>query len=198
MRTKAPDRLPLFRSDLQARLLAILILGPDAELSSSELLERVGGSRAGLHSELRRLLDAGLIERRSVGRASLYRAAADSPLLPPLRELLTRTVGVEAELRRRLAQIDGRDAAVIHGSWAQASRMRPTSDVDLLVIGRPDRDDLERAAREVERMSGRDLDLSVYEPDDWAERVRRRSAFATSVLERPWISLVGDLEAIDT
>jgi DNA-binding transcriptional ArsR family regulator len=98
MRTKSPDRLPLFRSDLQARLLAALVLAPGQERSAAELLEQVGGSRAGLNQELRRLLDAGILERRSVGRAMLYRAAQDSPLVPALRELLERTVGVETEL----------------------------------------------------------------------------------------------------
>jgi DNA-binding transcriptional ArsR family regulator len=193
MRTKAPERLPIFRSDLQARLLGLLLGSVGGELSVAELQQRVGGSRAGVHQELRRLLDAGILERRSVGRANLYRAAEESPLVAPLRTLVERTVGVEADLRERLDAIPGIDAAAIHGSWAHSTQIRPLSDVDVLVIGRPDRDELERAIRRVEQTSGREVDLSLYDPEDWARRLREGSGFAHTIATRPIIPLIGEV-----
>lgn len=193
MRTKGPDRLPIFRSELQARLLALLLLQRGVEWTVAELQDRLGGSRAGVHQELRRLLDAGILERRSVGRADVYRAAERSPLVAPLRELVERTVGVEEDLRDRLSAVPGIDAAVIHGSWAGSTALRSTSDIDLLVVGRPDRDELERAIRDAERAAGREIDLSLYDPDDWARRIRDGSGFVTTVSERPRIPIVGEL-----
>jgi|1186.fasta_scaffold481621_1 predicted nucleotidyltransferase/biotin operon repressor len=193
MRTSAPALAPFFRSDLQARLLAALLLGTRDELSAADLRDRVGGSRSGLNQELQRLLDAGVIERRMVGRAALYRRAESSPLLEPLTMLVERTIGVEPELRRRLGEVSGVGAAAIYGSWAGGESLAPSSDVDVLVIGRPDRDQLERAARGVEQLAGREISLSVYDPDDWAERVATGSGFATTVLSRPLVPLVGSV-----
>jgi predicted nucleotidyltransferase/biotin operon repressor len=192
MRTQAPDLLPLFRSDLQARLLATLLLGPEREVAAAELQERLGASRSGVNQELRRLRAAGILEQRTEGRSGMYRVAAESPLVPPLRLLLERTLGVEVELRRRLAGLAGIEAASIFGSWAQGD-IRPSSDIDLLVIGTPDADDIERAARAVERQSGREINLSVYTPADWNERVRSGSGFAHTVLARPMIELIGSI-----
>jgi predicted nucleotidyltransferase/biotin operon repressor len=193
MRTSAPALAPFFRSDLQARLLAALLLGADAEVSAADLQAQTGASRAGVHQELQRLMDAGVIERRMVGRTALYRRAASSPLLEPLTMLVERTVGAEPELRRRLAAVPGVLAAAIYGSWAAGASIHPSSDVDVLVIGEPDADRLEREVRAVERQVGRDVSLTVFDADEWAERVAGRAGFAATVLERPLIALVGQI-----
>jgi predicted nucleotidyltransferase len=144
-----------------------------------------------VHQELQRLLDAGVVERRTVGRTGLFRRASASPLLEPLTALVERTLGVEPALRRRLRDVRGIEAAAIYGSWAAETSVSPTSDVDVLVIGEPDRDQLEAAAREVEQLAGREISFAVYDPADWAERVARGSGFATTVLGRPLVRLMG-------
>ena len=83
---------------------------------------------ASVHRELHRALDAGLLEREAVGRTFRYVPATTSPLYEPLRQLLDRTVGVEAELATVLGSLPGVDAAVLHGSYARGTRVRPTSE----------------------------------------------------------------------
>jgi predicted nucleotidyltransferase len=197
MRTSAPVIAPFFRSDLQARLLALLLLGSETELSAADIQSQLGASRAGIHKELTRLMDAGVIERRMIGRAALYRPAAASPLLEPLTMLVERTIGIEPELRRRLRDVDGVEAAVLFGSFASGAAVGPASDVDVLVIGRPDRDALEREMRFVEQIAGREINLSVYDPADWQQRVQRGSGFAATVLQRPLVALIGTVPGVD-
>lgn len=193
MRTQPPAIAPFFRSQLQARLLAALLLSAADEIGVTELRDRLGASRSGINQELGRLLDAGILERRMVGRAALYRPADDSPLVEPLRLLVQRTVGVEPELRRVLGPIEGIEAAAIYGSWAAGTSVRPLSDVDVLVIGDAAPDALERAVREVERLVGREINLTRYDGEDWRARVRNGSGFAQTVLDRPRIALVGEI-----
>jgi predicted nucleotidyltransferase/biotin operon repressor len=194
MRTVAPPILPLFRSELQAKLLAALLLGEDQPVPTSRLGELTDASPASLNRELRRLEDAGIIEHQRVGRSKLYRAAAGSPLHAPLRELVARTLGIEPLLRERLAGVPGIEAAALFGSWA-AGRITPTSDIDLLVVGEVDRDRLLREVREVERAAGREINLTAYRPDEFARRRREGSGFLETVLARPLTPLVGDLGA---
>jgi predicted nucleotidyltransferase len=192
MRTAGPALLPIFRSDLQARLLTILMLEDGDPLPTPELGRRTGASAASLHRELRRLEDAGLIERDAVGRTKRYRAAQGSPLHEPLRELVTRSLGVEATLRSRLQSLPGVEAAAIFGSWA-AGRVGPDSDIDLLVVGNVDRDGLLALAREVELLAGREVNVTAYRPAEFRRRRRGRVGFLATVLDRPLIPLVGDL-----
>jgi predicted nucleotidyltransferase len=193
MRTRPPAQLPIFRSDLQARILAALLSVTGRELTVPDLCRDLGATRASVYRELQRLVDAGILRRRRVGRNTLYGADDDSPLIEPLRTLVERTIGVEPELQRRLVTVPGVEAAAIFGSFA-GGRLSGASDIDLLVIGEPARDDLERAIRDVERMVGRQINLTIYDPEDWLGRVRAGSGFVATLLSRPLIPLLGTIE----
>ncbi len=82
MRTEAPLLAPVFRSDGQARLLSALLLAGD-ELSLTELAERADLAYATAHREVARLIDAGILAERRVGRTRLVRGNDDSPLAAP-------------------------------------------------------------------------------------------------------------------
>lgn len=190
MRTKPPDALPIFRSDLQARLLAALLLDDGEPLTAQELLDRLGATSTSLHRELGRLERAGLIEHDRVGRTRRYRASTDSPVYEPLRELLQRTLGVEPLLRRALSKVDGVAAAAIFGSWA-AGETDEGSDIDLLVVGEMDRDELLSTVRAIEAEAHREIDVTAYRADEFARRRDEGSGFLRTVLRGPLIELVG-------
>jgi predicted nucleotidyltransferase len=192
MRTQPPSGLPLFRSDLQARLLATLLLDAREPLTTHELIDRTAASTASLHRELARLEHAGLIEHDRVGRTKRYRAAPDSPLHEPLRTLLERTLGVAPTLKRALGEVSGIEAAAIFGSWA-AGDPSAGSDVDLLVIGDVSRDDLLAAVRRVEEQTRREIDVTAYRRDEFDRRLEDGSGFLKTVLANPTIPLIGQL-----
>lgn len=191
MRTRPPDLLPIFRTNLQAELLAALFLGDDEATTAGELVERTSGPAASVYRELARLVDAGLIERERDRRGAGFRPAKDSPLYEPLRELLERTMAVEPQLTRALATIDGIDAAAIFGSWA-ARKPGGVSDIDLLVVGNMDRDELLARVRRIERLAGREIDVTAYGRAEYERRREEGSGFLRTVLRGPLVPLVGD------
>jgi predicted nucleotidyltransferase len=193
MRTKPPAALPIFRSDIQARLLAALLLDDGPPLTARELIERTGAKPATLHRELGRLEDAGLIAHERIGRTKRYLAATDSPLHRPLRELLERTLGVEPLLRAGLSALDGIEEAVIFGSWAEGTPGED-SDIDLLVIGDVDRDELLATVRAVESKAHREIDVTAYRSEEFARRRDAGSGFLRTVLTGPTIPLIGEIQ----
>lgn len=190
MRSTAPPLLPIFRSDLQARVLAALLLDGEPRLTSSELRDRTGATPASLHREMARLERAGIVEHDTVGRSNRYRAATSSPLHEPLRSLLQRTLGVEPLLNERLTAIGGVEAAAIFGSWAAGSA-EEGSDVDLLVVGDVDRGELLAAIRSVEEITAREIDVTAYGREEYERRLEEGSGFLRTVLRGPLIELVG-------
>lgn len=194
MRTTAPVSLPIFRSDLQARLLAVLLASDARPMTTVELRATLGASSTSLHTELTRLTAAGIVESESVGRAKRYRAATDSPLVRPLRQLLDRTLGIERQLATALAGVQGVDAAAIYGSWARGE-ISPRSDIDVIVVGDADPGTIYDAVHEAELLSGRDIDVRVYRADELRTRVTEGSAFLGEVLAGKLTPLVGDVRA---
>lgn len=175
-------------------MLALVLTNPDRTWRAPEIAERLGTSVVNVQRELKRAVEEGLLTRESVGRTFLYRAATDSPLYDALRTLLERTVGVESELRQALTGVPGVQAAFLHGSYAQATRISPTSDIDVLVLGSPDPHELRRRLRDVEQRVGREIDMLAYTPDEFAALARAGNSFANQILKGPVQPLVGSLE----
>ncbi len=195
MRTAAPAYLPLFRSELQLRLLGLLLLAPTRTWTADQLAHTLEAPAASVHRELHRALDAGLVERDASQRPHRYEGSVDSPLHDALRELLARTVGLEEELRHLLDQDAGVEAAVIHGSWA-AGRIRPDSDLDVLVVGDADLSALRRAALKVGRRAGRQVDITLLRPDEFRSGVKQENGFLAKIVDGPTKPLVGELQAL--
>jgi predicted nucleotidyltransferase len=194
MRTKAPSLLPLFRSEMQLRMLALLLLQPERDWTLHELADALGAPQSSVHRELSRAEEAGVIRRDATARPHRFRAAMEEPLVEPLVALLHRSVGVEEELRTVLDRPDV-EVAVIHGSWAGGPR-RPDSDIDVLVVGDADLRDLRRRVRPIGRRAGRSIDLTLLSADELRRMIGERSSFGRRLLEAPTTALVGDVTDI--
>jgi predicted nucleotidyltransferase len=190
MRMRAPALLPIFRSELQLQLVALLFDQPEREWTTGELMSTLDTTPASLHRELHRLLDAGLITRRAVGRTLLYCAASDSPVFPALRELIGRTIGFEEELRRTLAEFSEIDLALIHGSWA-SGRVGPQSDVDVFIVGDAPYRELRTKLHRLGQRLGRRVDAVVFGREEFAQRLEEGNSFVRGALAGPNIPLVG-------
>jgi len=192
VRTKPYDLLPIFRSRLQAELLAMLFLNSDERVTGPELQDRSGASEPTLRRHLIELENAGLIHSERMGRTKRYRAATDSPLFEPLKELLDRTVGVERILAARLADVSGIESAAIFGSWASGGSLRSDSDIDVLVIGEVDLDELADVAADVERIASREINFVTYRRPEFDRKLTEGSGFAVSVMGSALKPLIGD------
>ncbi|WP_354567969.1 winged helix-turn-helix domain-containing protein [Glaciihabitans sp. UYNi722] len=191
MRTEAPLLAPIFRSDGQARLLATLLLAGE-ELSLTDLAERSDLAYTTTHREVARLVDAGILVQREIGRTRLVRANADSPLVGPLRDILTVSAGPAVLLAASFADIPGIDNAFIYGSFA--ARMRGVdgpapNDIDVMVIGSPDVDAIYDACTSVEVEVHRPVNPTILRLDEFGQD----SGFLNSVRASPAVPVVGEL-----
>src|SRR5680860_725355 len=105
MKIDSIDRLPLFRSPEQARIIVELFLRADSPLSLTELARRAGVSIGAVHKEVERLESSGLVHSNRVGHTRLVEINDRSPLTKDLRSLVTKAFGVVELLRKRLLPI---------------------------------------------------------------------------------------------
>jgi DNA-binding transcriptional ArsR family regulator len=171
MRSDAPKLLPVLRSQHQADLLTTLLMHPDQEYTIAELAQRLSIPQSTVSGEVRRLADAGILGVRPVGRARLVSANVNSRLVGPLTELLTLTYGPHVVVADEFAGLQGVVLVVIFGSWAaryHGERGRPPNDIDVLVVGRPDRVAMYAAAERAESRLGQPVNPTVCSPDQWA------------------------------
>lgn len=195
MRTPSSPLLPLLRSRIQGDLLALLYLNPDQEYSITEAAQRIGASVKAVHQEVTRLVDAGLLADRRQGTSRLVRSVQGSLLTRPLTDLLAVTYGPLPVLTRSLTGLEGVDQAFIYGSWAARYKGEPgpvPADVDVLVIGATDPDDLDERAREAEAVLRREVNIRRLRPANWDNQ---EDPFVATVRARPLVELHINTEA---
>lgn len=162
--------LPLLRSPFQGDLLAWLFLHPEDEYSTTDLANRFRVSPATASREADRLVEGNLISERRAGNLRLLRARVDTIVARPLTDLLAVTYGPSAVLSALLSGLAGIEEAHIYGSWAARYQGQPgpiPRDVDVLVVGDVDDDDLYDAARNAERQLGREVNIHRVAPEAW-------------------------------
>ncbi len=162
--------LPIFRSRHQADLLTLLYLQPDREFTITELAERIGVPLTTMQREVNRLLEAGLLDGRSVGRAHVIRARVPGRYARPLTELLTLAFGPHLLVEREFAGLAGTEAVAIFGSWASRYLGEvgpPPNDVDVLVVGSLPRADVYEAAERVEGELGIPVNPVLLNRERW-------------------------------
>jgi DNA-binding transcriptional ArsR family regulator len=172
MRSAAPALLPVFRSRLQADILAALLLNPEREYSVTDLARRFDAPLSTVHGEVKRLTEAGLLRRRNVGRSALVQANPGNRLVGPLAELLFLSWGPPQVVAEDFAELDGAERVLIFGSWAARYLQQhgpPPHDLDVLVVGRPAREAVYDAADRAQQRLGMPVNPVIRTGDAWRE-----------------------------
>lgn len=191
MRTEPPLLAPIFRSDGQARLLSTLLLSGE-ELSITDLAEQAGLAYPTAHREVARLVSAGILGQRQVGRTRLIRADDESPLVEPLRTILRVATGPVVVVAEEFSQIDGVESVFLYGSFAarMLGQAGPApKDIDVMVLGDPDVDEVYEACSRVEAAVHRPVNPTILTPAEFAEP----SGFLSGFRGGPAVAVIGEL-----
>ena len=190
MRAQPPPVFPVFRSRVAAAVLTRTYIGED-EYSIAELAIAANTDTGTMTREVRRLEEAGVVRSRTVGRAKLVRANQEAPFYQALRDLVVITLGPAEVLGEELRGLNGIEGAAIFGSWAARATGEPGPspvDIDLLVVGRLDRDDLHEAIGRARGRLGRDVNPVIVSPGRWKAG---EDPFLAEVRDRPMVPLAG-------
>jgi DNA-binding transcriptional ArsR family regulator len=170
MRSSAPALFPVFRSASQAEILAAILLFPDREQTVTDLSRRLGIPLATVSDEVARLVEARILTARKVGRSNLLRPSPDNRLVSPLTEIVLATMGPHLVVREAFADMTGINRLLIYGSWAARYHGKsgpPPNDLDLLVVGKPDRAAVYAAADFVEQRTGLTVNPVIASVKRW-------------------------------
>jgi predicted nucleotidyltransferase len=151
------------------------------------LHEPVGNIRR----ELLRWSKAGLLFREKVGNLTYYSLNRSFPLYEELKAIVSKTIGIEYILREGLKAIESITVAIIYGSVASGEDTG-NSDIDILLIGNPDMDELLNNVQEMEKKLGREINYVVYAPEEFKRKKEAKNTFIIDVVKNPKVFIVGE------
>jgi DNA-binding transcriptional ArsR family regulator len=164
-----PSLLPLLRSQQQGEVLAAVLGSPEKELSVADLGRMVDAPYPSVHREVERAERAGIVSSRRVGNVRLIRANMASPYFKGLASVLVRAFGPPTVIGRALAGVRGIHSAYLFGSWAARFEgldgERSVGDLDVLVLGDPDRNALFEATSGASERLGREVQITIRDSD---------------------------------
>lgn len=176
-------------------VLALLYAHTDESFYLRQVARATGAGQGSVQRELRRLSDAGIIERVEDGRQVYYRANRQCPIFAELQGLMAKTAGLADVLRSALSPVAGKvNVAFVHGSHA-TGKATVSSDVDLLVVGDVDEMELHKAVSRAERQLGRSVNYTLLSQPEFAQRRRAKGSFLARVLAGAKIPIVGPAPA---
>lgn len=112
------------------------------------------------------------------------------PLYRELKTIFFKTLGGEGRLKNALNKIKNIKMAFIFGSFAKSIE-DSYSDIDLMIIGNPDEDQLVSEISQLERQLSREINYHIFSPDDWKNKIKEDS-FLENILSGPKILLIGN------
>lgn len=184
---------PLFRSEQQLAILAVLFADGASDVPIGELADRAGVAQATASREVARLAEHGLVITRPLGRNTLVTANWSLSWAKELQSILLQTVGVLGRLGDVLRSIGGIEEAYIFGSWAARYTGEPgppPRDIDVVVVGSVPLRNVRRACRSVEEELRIDVNPVVVDPPQW--HAAKVEPFIAQIKGQPLVQIALD------
>ncbi len=179
-----------FNSKPRQRLLAFYFTNPTARRHLRDLAQQLSVNPSNLSRELRRLEDEGLFQSEVDGRQKYFQLNRKYPLFTEVRSIVAKTIGAKYQISDALKQIKGIEAAFLYGSFAR-NQQDAASDIDILVIGKPNTESLAVSIQKLERQLAREINYAVLSRKEFRSRRARKDAFLENVWHNKRVPLLG-------
>jgi DNA-binding transcriptional ArsR family regulator len=158
----------LITSKTRVKVLIRLFLNPDQRAYLRELAEEFDTAPSHIKGELQNLRQAGLLSADRNGRQIFYRANAQHPLFPELHSMVRKAMGMDRILESIIERLGELEEALLIDDYAQG---KDTGLVDLLLVGRVNRSNLDDLVAKTERYIERKIRTLVLSREEY-ERMK--------------------------
>lgn len=185
----------LFSSKIRIKLLDVFLSLPNARFYIRELERKINEEAKNISRELQNLETLGLLISEKHGNRRFYSLNENFFLYPELKGIIFKTTGVLGLLKEAVAKLKGIEAAFIYGSYATGKEAE-SSDVDLMIIGKPDLTELNEVISGLEDKLNREINYMCFDREEYEERKKTKDSFISGVLSDEKMMLKGSENAV--
>jgi len=159
----------LIKSKLSQKILTYFFTNPEGNFYVRELARLLNEDASNLAKELIKLEKEGIFESEIRGKTKYYRLNKNYPLYKQLKEIIFKTTGIEGGIKKELEKLKQIKQAFLFGSFA-SGKADSQSDIDLLIIGDPDPQQLSDKISKLEDMFSREINYIVMSEDEFRKK----------------------------
>ncbi|MBU1487448.1 nucleotidyltransferase domain-containing protein [bacterium] len=180
-----------FTSKTKVKVLALFLTHPEEQFYVRQIERELKEPITAVRRELIKLEEVGFLNTFREGNLRYYRVNQKFPLYPELKNIILKTAGMGDLLRENLKKVGKIKQAFIYGSTALGEE-RKDSDIDLMIIGKVREDELNRLISQLEDRLAREINYSIFSPEEFRVRKLASDPFISHVLENKKVLLIGD------
>ncbi|MEW6222782.1 MAG: nucleotidyltransferase domain-containing protein [Candidatus Hadarchaeota archaeon] len=172
-------------------MLAKLMMDSDKRFYIRELSKNLGIPYGMLYREVKNLVLLGILKEEKTGKVTLISANKKLPYFAELKSMMVKTAGLGDSVKNALSGLRRIRYALVYGSFASGTEAED-SDIDLLVVGDINEEEVLKAANRVEKDVGREVNYIVWSEKEFHKRLKSKHHLLAEIMENPVIMLVGD------
>jgi predicted nucleotidyltransferase len=180
----------------RAELLKLFFTNPDKAFYMQEV-GRILNKKPGIFQRtLNNLVSEGILESEYKANARYFKVNKDYPLFKELKSIVFKTVGIKGSIGDVLKEVSNIKLAFIYGAFIYGSYAKAKedylSDIDIVIIGSPNEDDLVNRLDKLEEKLQRDINYKLYTINEFRRNIKEKEPFILEVLRDKKIMLLGD------
>lgn len=187
--------LEITKSRLRKKIFSYFFTNPSANLYLREISAVLAEDPGNLSKELKRLEREGIFTSIIRGKQKYFSLNAKHPLYKEIKSVIFKTIGIEGSLKKIINGLEGVKLSFIYGSFAK-DKENSASDIDLFIVGGPDRDKAMEQIEALEKKIQREINYNIYPEKEFKARLKKRDSFLINIMKRPKIILKGRLNGI--
>ena len=192
MSTPPPALSDVLFGQIRGGVLALLYGWADKAFYVRQIARHLHASAGAVRRELEKLAAVDLIVRTSLGNQVFYQVNQRHPVFFEMRALVNKTVGIFNTLHSALESLGNRiSVAFVYGSIARQEE-RAGSDIDLMIIGDIELDDVLVRLSEAETALSRAVNPTVYSIHEFKRKLEDGNHFLNAVVDGKKVFLIGN------
>ncbi|MHB1276713.1 MAG: nucleotidyltransferase domain-containing protein [Candidatus Humimicrobiaceae bacterium] len=187
------DIFNISRSKTRKAILQLYFSHPEKKYYLRQLEKILHFPVQNIRRELINLEKNGIFRRERSGNQVYYFINMESPIYSDIRNIISKTIGIENQLRESLSEVNSIRKAFIFGSFADGSQ-DSLSDIDIMIVGDINEDDLLEKISRLENKFEREINYHIYSEKEFRERRKEENSFISKILSKPVIFIIGKNE----
>lgn len=181
----------LFVSQTRIKILQLFFAHTQDSFHVREIVRRVGEEINSVRRELARLKAIGLLKSEARQNRLFYTLNFDFLLFYELLRIMAKSEGLGDLLLKQQSKIGKIKFAAIALRYLLGAKASE-SEVDLLMVGKANLEELKKLVSEVEQQNGREINYTVMTEEEFNFRKKRKDQFIQNILLQPHLVLIGD------
>lgn len=181
-----------FLKNGKGEILNLMFLNPDKKYYLAEIAKILGKESSAYQKHVESFIESGIFCNQRIGNMRFFWLNKDYQLYNEIKNIISKTIGVEAQLKTLLKEINSVETAFIFGSFA-TDKFNSNSDIDLFMIGEDNQDAIIKYIAKLELEIGRSISYHIYSKKEVFDKINIKNDFINNVFNRKIILLKGNI-----